>query len=94
MAEDTPKAVEGPKVELSVHGVSMSQVPIPVNHEGQMMNARVDCLEVELVGTNGRNGSIVLKFIGDEIPKVQAFLKSGSKLTLPVTISAPAAAPA
>jgi hypothetical protein len=78
-----------PQVDFVVHGVSMSSVPISVTHEGKQINATVDCLEVELTGTNGRTGSVTLKFIGDEIPAVVDKLKSGAKLSLPIAPSPP-----
>ena len=77
------------QVVFSVHGTSMSSVPVKVPYEGKTVNAMLDCLEVELTSDNGRHCSPTLRFVGDEIVKAQELFKRDSKRTVTVDVSPP-----
>ena len=69
------------KQDFVVHGVSMSTVPFRVEHQGKVINAIVNCLEVELNDPNGRHGSPTLRFIGDDVNTAESMFKNGAKVT-------------
>ena len=70
------------KQAYAVHSASMSTVPYKVVHDGKAINAMVNCLEVELVDPDGRNGTTTLRLIGDDVASGEALFKDGAKVSV------------
>lgn len=66
------------KLNLQVHGVSSTTVPVKVEYEGHTVNAPIECFEVELTSPK-RHGSTTLRFIGKEIEEaMEVFKRDGA----------------
>lgn len=74
-------------IKLTVHGVSMVPVNMPVTVNGSEILAAVNCLEVELVSDAAINGSWTLRFYGDDIPDAQALYAKDAQIDAVLTPS-------
>lgn len=64
------------KVKMRVHGVSNGNANAQTEVDGEMLQASVPCLEVELVTVSQRHGSLMLRFTGSQIEEARELYKT------------------
>ena len=69
-------------IEFTVHTVSEVLQTIQAPHKGEMLEAKVSGLEIELVSDH--YGATTLRFLGSERAEVEDKLLPGTKYTLTV----------
>ena len=67
----------------TVHGAALNTVEqVATLADGSQVNALIPCLHIELVPTNGTDGTIRLSVVGNELESAQANLTEGKTISV------------
>lgn len=75
------------ELNFLVHSAVINDLPVTVSYQGEEVKATVECLEVELLPVNTKNGSLTVRFTGNDITEARELFIKDKAITAKFSVT-------